>query len=67
MLDYRYDYADTIKPGDTLPDVSRSPVARVFVFPGSHVRVTFRGTSFTRDFPYGGPEFGFACTRIFSP
>lgn len=60
----RYDFADTITPGDILPDVSKFPVARVIVHPASHVRVTFEGTTFTRDFVHGGLDFGFACTRI---
>ena len=62
----RYDNADTIRRGDILPDVSQFPVARVIVHPASHVRVTFEGTTFTRDFVHGGPGFGFACTRIAS-
>lgn len=66
-MNIRYDYADTIKPGDILPDVSRYPVARVIVHPNSHVRVTFKGTTFTRDFPHGGPGFGFGCARIETP
>lgn len=59
-----YEPADTIKPGDILPDVSRQPVATVVMFPHEGVRVTFSGTSFIRHFPYGGPNFGFPAVRI---
>lgn len=56
--------ADEIQPGDILPDASRFPVSRVIVHPGSHVRVTFCDTTFTRDYPYGGPSYGFVAVRV---
>lgn len=64
MTTHLYDPADMIRPGDILPKVSRFPVARVIVHPHSHVRATFAGTTFTRDFPHGGPDFGFECVLI---
>ena len=64
---YLYESAHLIQRGDILPDVSRSPVARVIVHPASHVRVIFEGTTFTRDYPHGGPDFGFAAARITRP
>lgn len=59
--------ADSIRPGDVLPDASRAPVAAVIVHPGSHVRVTFAGTTFTRDYRDGGPGWGFENVRVIRP
>ncbi|UVK62422.1 hypothetical protein SEA_YUMA_117 [Microbacterium phage Yuma] len=56
--------ADEIKPGDILPDVSRSPVARVIVFPHEGVRFTFTGTGYMRYASYGGAEYGYECFRV---
>ncbi|AXH50164.1 hypothetical protein SEA_MUSETTA_4 [Microbacterium phage Musetta] len=56
--------ADEIKPGDILPDVSRSTVTRVIVDPRSHVTFRFNGTEFTRTARYGGSEYGYECFRV---
>ena len=64
MTNYLFEPADTIKTGDIVPECSVFPVARVIVFPFSHVRVTFKGTTFTKDFPHGGPDFGFPTVRL---
>ncbi|WNO25900.1 hypothetical protein SEA_ASEGATO_118 [Microbacterium phage ASegato] len=56
--------ADEIKPGDILPDVSRSPVARVITVPYSHVTFRFNGTEFTRTARYGGNAYGYECFRV---
>lgn len=63
-MQYLYESANLIKTGDILPEASVFPVAQVLVFPFSHVRVTFKGTTFTRDYPHGGPDFGFPSVRI---
>lgn len=67
MSTLHYEPADTITRGDILPDVSRYPVARVITIPHEGVRVTFAGTSFTRYFSYGGPDFGYPAVRIERP
>lgn len=59
--------ADEIKPGDILPDVSRSTVTRVIVDPRSHVTLRFDGTEFTRTARYGGPDYGYECFRVERP
>ena len=56
--------ADEVKPGDILPDVSRSPVSHVIVDPRSHVTFRFTGTELTRTARYGGPEYGYECFYV---
>lgn len=62
--EYHYLRADEIEIGDTLPDVSRSPVSRVIVDPRSHVTLRFSGTEFTRTARYGGEGYGYECFRV---
>lgn len=67
MSSYLYEPADTIKTGDTLPEVSRHPVTGVVVFPHESVRVVFGHGAYIRHFPYGGPDFGYPAVRIERP
>lgn len=62
--EYLYLRADEIKPGDILPDVSRSAVTRVLTVPYSHVTFRFDGTEFTRTARYGGNAYGYECFRV---
>ena len=64
MPTYHYEPVDTIKTGDTLPDVSRHPVTGVTVFPHESVTVIFGHGACIRYFPYGGPDFGYPAVRI---
>lgn len=69
MPTYLYEPADTIKTGDTLPEVSRHAVTGVdvFLFPHESVRVVFGHGAYIRHFPYGGPDFGYPAVRIERP
>ena len=64
MTTAHYLPAPEILAGDILPDISRFPVATITVFPHESTRVTFSGTTFTRWFSYGGPDFGWETVRI---
>ena len=64
MSAYLYEPADTIKPGDVLPGVSRHAVTGVVVFPHESVRVSFGHGAYILHFPYGGPDFGYPAVRI---
>lgn len=62
-----YLLAPDVLAGDILPDASRFAVATVTTIPYEGTRVTFAGTSFTRYYPHGGPDYGFPAVRIERP
>ena len=64
MSAFMYRPANEIKPGDILPEISREPVARVIILPNESILITFRGTSFTKRFYHGGPDYGWPGVSI---
>lgn len=58
--------ADEIKPGDILPDVSRTPVVAIgrTLDDGGHPIVLTFATMFTRTARFGGAEYGYECFRV---
>lgn len=64
MSAFMYRPANEIKPGDILPDASTAPVLRVVEFPNESILITFRGTSFTKRFYHGGPDYGWSGVSI---
>jgi len=64
MTDYMHRPANEIKPGDILPEISRSTVSRVIIFPNENVRGQFADTDRPRFFPYGGPDYGWPTVSI---
>lgn len=63
-MKHLYIPANEVKPGDTLPSVSRQRVTNVTVFPNESVRITFGHGEFIRHTPYGGPDFGWECFHV---
>lgn len=57
---------DQVRPGDVLPEISRTPVAAVTVFPHESVRLVFEGGYITHR-PYGGVDYGYPAVRVERP
>lgn len=64
MSAFMYRPANEIKPGDILPDASTAPVLRVVELPNESILITFQGTSFTKRFYRGGPDYRWSGVSI---